>query len=200
MRRISVPAGTVLVLVVVGNFSDAQLSRRKAGYSFPSSVESRVGNQQVKLVLTGSAIRYQRRFQVYAIGSYLQEGVKVRTAKELASSDSPKQLHIVMLRSVSGAAMADAFESVFRGNHPAPAFKAEVQRVVEAFRATSVASGEHIWLTHIPKQGLECRWGDRKPIRIDNADFSRAVWDNYLGKVNVGENVKEGLTSRLAGG
>jgi hypothetical protein len=32
---------------------------------------------------------------------------------------------------------------------------------------------------------------------IDNPAFSQAVWDIYLGKNNIGEGIKKGLTSRL---
>ena len=54
-----------------------------------------------------------------------------------------------------------------------------------------------IWLTHVPKVGLRCRINDRKPLLIKNVAFAHAVWDIYLGKKNVGERIKTGLTARL---
>ena len=59
---------------------------------------------------------------MYAIGSYVQEGVAIRTAGELAATDCPKQLHLVMERDVTGEAMAAAFTTAIRQGHPAPAF------------------------------------------------------------------------------
>jgi hypothetical protein len=37
----------------------------------------------------------------------------------------------------------------------------------------------------------------KKDVFIANPAFSKAVWDIYFGKNNVGEDVKRGLVSRL---
>ena len=51
---------------------------------YPSTTEVSVGSKTVKLALTGTAMRTKLIVNVYAIGSYVQEGVKVRTAEDLA--------------------------------------------------------------------------------------------------------------------
>jgi hypothetical protein len=64
-------------------------------------------------------------------------------------------------------------------------------------RAIDFKKGDHIYLTHRPGVGLHCNVINKGEFTIENAEFSRAVWDIYLGKNNVGEGIKKGLTSRL---
>ena len=57
--------------------------------------------------------------------------------------------------------------------------------------------GDHIFITHIPNAGLHCSLAGKGEVLIKNAQFARAVWDIYLGKNNLGDEIKKGLVSRL---
>ena len=61
----------------------------------------------------------------------------------------------------------------------------------------TVAKGDHIYLSHVPGVGLHCRIIGKAEFVIKNPQFSRAVWDIYLGKNNLNEAIKKGLVSRL---
>src|SRR5260221_9168544 len=76
---------------------------------YPAKIECNVAARPVKMVLTGTALRQHLLVNVYAIGSYVQEGATVRSAEELAALDRPKQLHLILERTVDGKALADAF-------------------------------------------------------------------------------------------
>ncbi len=167
------------------------------GGSFPPSIESKIGDDQVKLVRTGTAVRKKGIFKVYAVASYVQEGAKVGTAEELAAADCAKQLRLFFLRPVGGREMAQSFKTVLRLNYPEPAFADEVKTLIELFEKTSAQRGDEVLITHVPKVGLLCRRAGREEVLIKNVDFSKALWDNYLGKRNVGEAVKQGLISGL---
>jgi hypothetical protein len=156
-----------------------------------------VAARPVKMVLTGTALRRKLTFSVYAIGSYVQQGAKVKSAEELAAADCPKRLHLVMERTVEGKSLAEAFRAAIRLNYPAPAFDAEINTLAKLLRSDSAPKGSHILLTHIPGVGLHCSRSEKAEFLIKNPHFSRAVWDIYLGKKNVGEDVKKGLVSRL---
>jgi hypothetical protein len=164
---------------------------------FATAVERKVGDKSVKLHLTGAAMRKKLFFNVYALGSYVQEGVSVRTAEELAATDCAKQLHLVMERDVGGSDMAASFKESIRMNHPAPRFEAELNTLVAFMEATSVQQGDHVWLTHVPGVGFEANVAGKKDIRIKNVGFAKAIWDIYLGKNNLGAAIKQGLVSRL---
>jgi hypothetical protein len=166
---------------------------------FPPLIESKIGDNAVKLDITGAALRTKLVFNVYAIASYLQDGVVVHSAEELAAVDAPKQLHLVMERDVDGKDMAAAFRDAIRLNYPAPQFDSEVNLLAEYLQAHPVKKGEHVWLTHVPGVGFHARVVSKtdKAMIITNPAFSKAVWDIYLGKNNLGLSIKEGLTSRL---
>ena len=165
--------------------------------SYPTTTEASVGDKTVKLALTGTAMRTKLVVNVYAIGSYVEEGAKVRTAEDLATVDCPKRLHLVMERDVDGKDMAEAFRAAIRANYPAPAFNEEVNALVEHIRGTPVRKGDHILLTHVPGVGLRFSLAGRAEFLIKEPRFTRAVWDIYLGKNNLGEHIKKGLVSRL---
>jgi len=166
-----------------------------AQYSTP--VQTTSGGKPVQLVLTGTAVRQKFYFNVYAIGSYIQQGAGVRTAEDLAASDSPKCLHLILERAVTGKDLGEAFRSAIRLNYPEPAFVAEMDQLVQALQNHTTQKGDQILLTHIPGVGLHCVLVGKADFTIKNAQFSRAVWDIYLGKNNLGDAIKKGLVSRL---
>ena len=163
---------------------------------FTTAVESTAGGTPVKLVLTGVALRQKFLFNVYAIGSYVREGAGVRTAEELAAADCPKCLHLAMLRDVAGKDVAEAFFTSIRANYAEPAFQTELAALYDLLKEDAAHKGDHIWLTHVPGVGLHVDFAG-KPFTIRNPAFSRAVWEIYLGRNNLGEPVKRGLVSRL---
>jgi len=170
---------------------------RFSNTQFTTTMEIKVGDKPVHLVLTGVGLRQKFFLNVYAIGSYVIEGAAVHTAEELAALDQPKQLHLVLERDVDGKDMAEAFLVAIRQNHPVPAFNDEVNRLTEMLRELDLKKDDHIYLTHLPGVGLRCHVVNKGEFTIDNPKFSKAVWDIYLGKNNVGEGIKKGLTSRL---
>lgn len=167
---------------------------------FPPRIDQAIGGRQVKLFRTGKAVRKQLGFKVYEVASYLQEGAPVKNAEQLAATLQAKQLLLVFIMSVPGDDMALAFESTLRKNYPAPAFAKETERLLEQLRKTTTRKGDRILMTHIPDKGLHYSFqskGDEQELLIPNPTFSQAVWDNYLGEYNCGENVKLGLIAEL---
>jgi hypothetical protein len=190
-------AALVLLLGGAGAFATELVRVHGSNTQFTTTMGITIGDQPVKLVLTGVALRQKFFLNVYAIGSYVVEDVGVHTAEELAAVDKPKQLHLVMERDVNGKDMAEAFLIAIRQNHPAPAFTEEVNRLTELLRGMDLKKDDHIYLTHRPGVGLHCSIAGKGDFTIDNPQFSRAVWDIYLGPNNVGEGIKKGLVSRL---
>ncbi len=197
MRRNKMLAVSLVLAIVAGARAVELVGVRGTSTQFTTTMDWTVNDKPIKLVLTGVALRQKLVFNVYAIASYLQEGVSVKTADDLAAVDAPKQLHLVMERTVDGKDMAEAFRSAIRLNHPAPALAEEVNQLAEKLQAGSALKGDHIYLTHLPGVGLQVKLADREEFLIRNVDFSRAVWDIYLGNNNLGDSIKRGLISRL---
>ena len=192
----------LLAVAILGLCASAALATEFIGVEgssvqYPTPVQHKIAGRDVRLVLTGTAMRTKLIFNVYAIGSYLQEGVKVHSAEELVNANAVKQLHLVMERDIDGKDMAEAFQTAIRANYPAPAFDAELQRLMDYMKAHPVKKGDQVWLTFVPGVGLHCNQVGKGDIKINNPAFAKAVWEIYLGKNNLGESIKKGLTSRL---
>jgi hypothetical protein len=166
---------------------------------YPTVIDAKVGDKDVKLALTGAAMRKKLFFKVYTIAGYVEQGAAVRTAEELAAADCPKQMHLVMERDVDGKDMAEAFRAGIRLNYAAPRFDRELDTLIDAFRAVDIKKGDHFWMTYIPKVGLHCNLVGKSEFLVKDVAFARAVWEIYLGKNNLGESIKKALAERLAG-
>ncbi|MFO0877403.1 MAG: chalcone isomerase family protein [Gemmataceae bacterium] len=164
---------------------------------FPSEVEAPIGGKSVKLRLTGTAIRSRLLVNVYSLASYVQADATIRSAEALADADTPKRLHLTMERTVDGRDLAEAFRSAIRMNHAEPNFSEEITSLSQYMRSSSVRKGENILLTHIPGIGLQINVAGKADFLIKNVEFSKAVWEIYLGSRNLGDSIKKGLTSRL---
>jgi hypothetical protein len=192
----------ILVTVVVGLGMQVAASVEGAGEGdadprYAATITSKFGGKPVRLVLTGTAMRTKFGFSVYAIGSYVQEGVKVRNGDELAKVAAAKQLHLIFERDVDGETMAQSFRDSIGMGHPAPAFAAELAKLEAYFRSNPVKRGNSIWLTYVPGVGLGCQLTGKPGTLIENVGFAQAAWEVYLGRKNLGVAIKTGLTSRL---
>lgn len=196
MTRIRLAAFSVLALCVGAATAAELVGVDGSKVQYVGAQMMKVNGKDVKLVLTGTALRKKLVFNVYAIGSYVQDGVKVKSAEELASADCPKRLWLVMERDLDGKEMAEAFRTAIRLNHPDPAFNDEVNKLSEFMQTLSTKKGDHVWLTHVPGVGLHCQLLNKADVTIPNPKFSQAVWDIYLGKNNLGDGIKKGLLSR----
>jgi Chalcone isomerase-like len=164
---------------------------------YDTRIEATIGGKAVKLDLTGAGLRKKLVFKVYTIGSYVEAGAAVRSAEELAAIDCPKQLHLLMQRDVAGKEMADAVEQAIHKARGDDAFPAELKALAETMKALELKKGDHIYLINIPKKGIEYDVAGSKRVLIENCDFSRAIWEIYLGKKNIDDDLRKALVSRL---
>ena len=197
MKRIRLFSMAVLLVGVTQVCATEIVGVHGSSTQYTTTMDITVGDKPAHLILTGIAVRQKYFFNVYAIASYVLEGTAIHNAEELAAINQPKQLHIVMERDVSGNDLAEAFLVAIRQNHPTPEFNDEVNRLIEMVRNIDFKAGDHIYLTHQPGIGLRCNVVGKGDFTIENADFSRAIWDIYLGANNLGDGIKKGLVSRL---
>jgi hypothetical protein len=165
--------------------------------TFDSVITSRIAERSVPLVLTGTALREHLFINVYSIGSYVQQGTAVRSAEELARADVPKELHLVMERNVSGADMAAAVEKSIVANHAPGEFARDLRRFLDFLSSNSVAKGDRVRIAHVPGVGVDVQIQGKRSIAVSNPRLSRAIWDIYFGRYNLGARIKSGLVSRL---
>jgi len=165
---------------------------------YPATINGQVGGKPIKLVLSGAAMRTRFGFSVYSIGSYVQAGSGLKSARDLVNSKVPRQLCLSFERGVDGDTLSQSFRDSIGMNHPAPEFEAELATLSKYMRAHSVKKGSRIWLSYIPGVGLGCQVVGSSEIRINNLALAHAVWEVYLGQKNLDVAIQTGLTTRLA--
>jgi hypothetical protein len=188
-----------LAVILTGGLATASEMVGVPGSSnrYATPIEVQVSGKAVRLVLTGTALRKRAIFSVYTVASYLQDGVKVQNAEQLVAAEGVKVLHLIMERDVEGKDMADAIRTGLKLNHPADAFAAELGKFETLLKSQNLTKGQHILLTAIPKVGFRCQVPGKADVVIESTGFARAIWEIYLGRNNLGEPIKAGLTSRL---
>ena len=119
------------------------------------------------------------------------------TPEALAHLDAPKALQLIMEREVEGEAMAEAFREAILAAHRAEEFPKELAAFADFFKDHPVKKDDVIWLVHRPGKGIACQIAAHEPLALDHLGFSRAVWGIYLGRKNIGADIKKGLTRYL---
>jgi hypothetical protein len=164
---------------------------------YPPSVSVPVGQKAVTLKLTGVGLRTKVVFNVYAVGSYLQDGAAVRTAEELARADAARMLYLVMERTVSSADFLDAFKTAVGKTYPADRFAAEFAQLAAAVGDKAAQKGDHVSLLYVPGTGVRVQIVGKVDATIKNPAFAQALWEVYLGPKPIDDDLKKGLTSLL---
>jgi hypothetical protein len=164
---------------------------------YPRSITVPVGEQAATLKLTGVGLRTKLLFNVYAVGSYLQDGVTVATPEDLARADAVRMLYLVMERSVEAADFLDAFKTAVGKTYPADRFSAEFAQLAAAVGNRPAQKGDHVSLLYVPGTGLRVQIVGKVDVTIKSAEFAQALWEVYLGSKPIDEDLKKGLMSLL---
>lgn len=164
---------------------------------YPPAVEVTVGDKSANLKLTGVGLRTKVGFGVYAVGSYLQDGVVVRTPEELAKADAVRMLHLVMERTVESGDFIDAFKSSVGKSYPADKFKDEFAEVAKAVGNNAAKKGDQVIMLYSPGTGVRMQIVGKVDVTVKNPAFAQALWEVYLGAKPIDEGLKKGLVGML---
>ncbi len=164
---------------------------------YAPSVTVMVGDKPVELKLTGVGLRTKAAFNIYAVGSYLQDGATVRTPEELAKADAVRLLHLVMERTVEAGDFIDAFKAAVGKSYPADKFATEFAQLTEAVGNTAAKKGDQVTMLYAPGTGVRIQIVGKVDLTVKSPAFAQAIWEVYLGPKPLDENMKKGLVSRL---
>jgi hypothetical protein len=191
----------LMIVAVIGGLASAAgetVPVRESDVRYPVQDQVTVGYKPVKLVLTGTALRKGHGISLYAIGSYVEESAHVHTADQLIAADVVKVMQVVTEVPLDGRTMFEGIRHGIRLNYSTDAFPAELGQLERAMRGLDMPRGQHIVLTYLPKVGLRCQALGKAEDTIKSMAFAKAVWEIYLGRQNLGDPIKAGLTSRLS--
>lgn len=188
---------TILLAFSLQTVTAETVSLSGSGVRFSTTTEYLANAKSNKMTLTGVAMRSKFLVNVYAIASYVQEGVKPKSSDELINADIYKQLNLVMERQVDGREMAASFKASVLLNHKEEEFPEELTLLHDLFKEIKVVKGDQVKLTHLPGIGIHCQVVDKIEVTIKSVAFSKAIWEIYFGKNNLGDSIKKGLLSKL---
>ena len=196
MRHHAIAVAAVVVAAGFATADGETVAVPGSDVRFPVRKDITVAHRPVRLVLTGTAMRKAQGLNVYAVASYIHEGTAAKTAEQIVASDAVKVMHLVLERNLDGPTMFEGMRNGLRLNHPASAFAGELGQLERTLRTHDFAKGQHVTLTFLPRVGLRCEAAGRTDVTIASPAFAKAVWEIYLGRNNLGDAVKSGLTSR----
>lgn len=165
--------------------------------SFVPKIQQIAHGKDVNLTITGTALRTKYTFKIYGMASYVQEGVAIKSAEDLGAAECVKLIHIVMQRKASGNDFIDAFQNAVGADRARKEFAKEFQKLKDAVGNATADKGETILLLYVPEAGTRIRLGKNVDATIPGASFGRAIWETYLGKNPVDNDIKKGLVSQL---
>jgi hypothetical protein len=164
---------------------------------FPVSVAAEIGGKKSEMKLTGHAIRKASLLKFYKIGSYCCSKTKPSDVDALVAADVPKQLLLVMVRPVKKPLLERSFRETFEKNDPDNKFVAEIQTMLDYMTRTTLETGDHVVITHLPNTGISVRRKNQEEITVANPAFATVVWNVYMGPLGVSEDLRKGLGKRL---
>jgi hypothetical protein len=196
MTRLFLSALAAAALTAAASANPVPVPGSSVKYARTTTVQ--VGDRPVSLKLTGVGMRTKAIFNVYAVGSYVQEGVSVRTPEELAKADATRMLHLVMERTVESADFIDALKSAVAKTYPADKFAAEFSQVAAAVGNRPARKGDHVKMTAVPGAGVRIQVADAVDVKVTNKAFAQALWEIYLGPKPIDEGLKKNLVAQSA--
>lgn len=181
--------GRALALIAIAILAGSSRAAECAGTSLPDSVLA----DGVVLRLNGVGLREATplRIDVYVAGLYLT--APERDARRILAKDTPRQMRLQLLRSVSPRDMASNIEAGFRraARGSFARYRDSLRRLIAAI--PPLAAGDRFVLTHLPGRGLRVEHGERLLATLPDADFARTLFAIWIGDPPLSAPLKAGL-------
>jgi hypothetical protein len=168
-----------------------------SAHKFSRSITTKYGDQPLTLRLTGAGMRTKLIFNVYAIGSYLQDTSTARTPEDVARAETARALYLVMERTVESADFIDAFKTAVGKTYPVEKFAAEFNQLTTAIGSRAAQKGDHVTLFYMPGAGLRIQIVGKVDVTIQNPAFAQALWEVFLGPKPIDEDLKKSLVNLI---
>lgn len=173
------------ILIVLVPVSASALTVQ--GVTFAESFRA---GDTVLILHNAALLRYRKVIKAYVAAIYLPEGVR----PENALDDVPKRLEISYLVSINGPDFGKGAEPVLRRNQT-PEELARLRGRVDRLNALyrDVKPGDRYALTYLPGRGTELTLNGVPLTVIEGADFARAYFGIWLGRMPIDAKLKNNL-------
>ncbi len=144
------------------------------------------------LKLKGMGVRTKFVFKVYAAGLYVED--PSMTGDAILTSDTVRQVHLVMTRDVEKQKIAEAIADGFAKNNKANLPKLQERLTKFSNALIDSKSGDHLIFTYVPGKGLVT--SGKVDFTIEGKDFADALFSVWLGKDPVEGSLKEAMLGK----
>jgi hypothetical protein len=136
--------------------------------------------------LTGTTIRKKKvafiKVDVYNLDHYVKEFPKAKTKQALIELDADKKFVMTMLRDVSAEKITNAFGEAFELNGFQ---KTEAIKTFLGLFKDELKEKSHVNIVYDAKnKETSVEIDGSKPTKIAGADFMKAVWSIWFGKID----------------
>lgn len=178
-----------LLALMLSPVSAGDQTREVRGVELP--LEVTVDDQQLRL--NGAGVRSRFFVRVYVGALYTTESVT--DAKRAITMDTPRRVHLAMLRDVGRDTMVDALEEGLE-NAMTSAEREEYADEIKAFKALfpgDFQEGHTGDIDAIPGKGLIVSMNGEELGRIESDTFAQFVLAIWLGEDPADSSVKSGM-------
>jgi long-chain acyl-CoA synthetase len=186
-------ASAALAVGLFGVFLSPGQARELAGVKLPDSAAVQGQN----LVLNGAGIRTRVIIKVYVAGLYTAQ--KTSDANAVISAESPRRVHMVMLRDLGADALNDALQEGLKKNHSAAALAeldAEAKQLGSLMMSIGKAKEGDAIILDFSKAGVAVQVAGADKGTIPNPKFAAALLRVWLGD----QPADAGLKKAMLGG
>ena len=100
-------------------------------------------------------------------------------------------------QSTGGTDFVEAFRSAVGSERVKTEFAGEFKKLTESVGNASADKGDFVILYYVPGDGTQIRIGQTVDVTIPGQAFGRAIWETYLGKTPIDEDMKKNLVSQI---
>jgi len=175
------------------------ITEPKTETHYPDQVTVDVGDEPVKLVVTGVGLREKTmlKVDVYTIVSYLAGGMDLGDdkAKGLREIAAPKRIQMNLRRGFSCEKLKNSFKEVIEKNYDdTSAFDAELELFLAYFDRDAQEDDELIF-DYATTTGLVTTMNGEVKGSIASAAFAEALWTVWFGEKPANKGLRDDLLS-----
>ncbi len=177
----------VLCAVVMAS---ASFAGELKGVKMPDSVT--VAGKELKL--NGLGLRRKLVFNVYVGGLYLEN--KSSDPSAILSADAVRRVDMMMMRNLDKGAIVDAIKNGVAKNSPSQV--EALKERLEKFAAVipDLKEGQQLTIVYVPGKGTHVEGSGVAEFNAPGKDFADAIFQVWLGKAPVDEDLKSGMLGK----
>ncbi len=146
------------------------------------------------LTLNGLGLRKKLVFNVYVGGLYLE--TKSSDPDAILKADTARRVDMQMMRNLDKGTIVEAIKKGVEKNSPQQmeALKERLEKLADAI--PDLKEGQKLTIVYVPGKGTHLEGTGVKEFNAPGKDFADALFQVWLGKVPVDEDLKNGMLGK----